>query len=170
MQIAVVKADNLCNGDSKGKFKLTVTGGTGPYLYSFNGSAYATVDSFTNLIANTYNYAVKDANNCVKSGTVSITQPSKIGLSTLIDSVKCFKQSTGQISINASGGTTPYQYAINSGVYGATNVFTGLIAGAYYVQIRDNNLCVKDTTVIISQPFPLGDGLVHKRLAGTVGP
>lgn len=149
MQISVNKTDNLCFGDAKGKFKLAVSGGTGSYLYSMNGGVYGPSDSLVNLIANTYSYSVKDSNNCIKTGSIIITQPSKLNINPIVDSVKCFKQNTGKISINASGGISPYTYSLNSGTFGSSNIFNNLIAGSYYLQFKDVNQCVKDTNVIV---------------------
>jgi gliding motility-associated-like protein len=157
MQISVFKSDNPCFADAKGKYKLSVINGTAPYLFSFNGGAYSSLDSQINLTVGTYNYAVKDANNCIKSGIVSITQPSKLAIATIIDSVKCFKINTGQILINASGGTPSYSYSVNSGGYTGANNFINLAAGNYYLQIKDANQCIKDTNVVLYS----SDSLYH---------
>jgi hypothetical protein len=160
MQISVLKSNNLCFGDAKGKFKLNVINGTAPYLYSYNGGTYTSIDSQVNLPVGTYSYSVKDDNGCIKSGTVTITQPPKLNISTIIDSVKCFKVNTGQILINANGGTPSYTYSLNSGAFIGSNSFSSLAAGNYYLQFKDANQCLKDTNVTVYSSDSLYHSLV----------
>ncbi len=55
----------------------------------------------------------------------------------------CFGDSKGVIDINATGGQPPYSYRINTGGgFKATDTFTNLPAGAYVVEIMDDNGCV----------------------------
>ena len=71
-----------CSGSSNGSITLTVTGGTQPYVYdySFNGGAFQSATSPTNLSSHTFtglaagNYVVRvsDANGCTP-GTAPVT-------------------------------------------------------------------------------------------------
>lgn len=147
MIITTQLTHNPCYGDSLGKVKLILSGGTSPYQYAFNGGTYASSDTLIGLKANTYNYSVRDANNCVKSKAFTITQPNQLFLNPKIDSVKCYGQTTGSIEIFGNGGTTPYQYKLNVQPFGSNKLFTNLAAGFYTISIRDNNLCRKDSVV-----------------------
>lgn len=138
---------NLCFKDSLGKVKFLISGGTSPYLISFNGSSSTSTDTFVKLPAGTYNYSIRDFNNCIKNGNVTITQPSPIISATTIDSVKCFKQSTGSVVVNPMGGTPGYLISFNGQAYAAPSSFFSLVAGFYNIKIRDANLCIKDTNV-----------------------
>jgi hypothetical protein len=53
------------------------------------------------------------------------------------------------VTVTASGGTAPYQYAINSGGFSADNVFDGLAPGTYTLRVKDNNSCEHSTSVTI---------------------
>jgi len=47
--------------------------------------------------------------------------------------------SDGTITIAATGGTTPYQYSKDGGsTWQSSNVFSGLAAGTYHVQVKDD--------------------------------
>jgi gliding motility-associated-like protein len=140
---------NLCYRDSLGKAKFNVTGGSSPYTYSFNNAAFSSFDSFINLPAGTYPYSVRDKNNCLKTGSVVITQPQSLISSIIIDSVRCFKQTTGSIQVNPSGGTPGYSISFNGQGYASTSLFASLAAGNYNIKIRDANQCIKDTNVIV---------------------
>lgn len=147
MTITTQLTHNPCFKDSLGKVKLSIIGGTAPYQFSFNSAAFSALDSFIKLPAGTYPYSVRDKNNCVKTNSVTITQPNPLFSSMVIDSVKCFKQNTGSIQVNPSGGSPGYLISFNGQAYAATSFFTALAAGNYNVKVRDANLCINDTNV-----------------------
>ena len=72
--------------------------------------------------------------------------------------VRCTGTGSGTITVTASGGTPGYTYAVDAGVYGSSNLITGLFAGIYTVHIKDAASCIKDTVVIITEPANLNIG------------
>jgi large repetitive protein len=67
--------------------------------------------------------------------------------------VLCFGNNTGEVIVEAAGGTSPYQFSIDGGVnFQATGVFSGLVAGAYTVSAKDANNCMIDIALNITQP------------------
>jgi len=65
--------------------------------------------------------------------------------------VTCFGNTTS-ITINATGGTAPYQYKIGSGSFGSSNVFSALAAGTYSFQVRDAAGTIFSLNATITQP------------------
>jgi len=60
----------------------------------------------------------------------------------------CIGVANGSITVsNPTGGSGTYQYQINSGAWQSSNVFNGLTAGTYTVQIRDANNITNQTTL-----------------------
>ena len=86
-----------CNTLTDGKASLTSSGGTSPYTYSWTGpSSYtSTSASLTGLAAGTYNYVVTDVNNCTKSGSATIVEPTAISISSSKTDVACKGGTTG---------------------------------------------------------------------------
>jgi gliding motility-associated-like protein len=64
----------------------------------------------------------------------------------------CAGTSTGAITAQGSGGTSPYQYRIGTGAYQASGTFTALAAGSHTVTVQDANLCTFDIPVVITEP------------------
>ncbi|GBL35165.1 hypothetical protein EMGBS15_07600 [Filimonas sp.] len=68
----------------------------------------------------------------------------------------CLGGSNGSITFAATGGTSPYQYALNSGTFNTTSTFTGLSTGSYTLHAKDNAGCFKDSIILLAQPNLLG--------------
>ncbi|MFT5385508.1 MAG: hypothetical protein ACI81W_002916, partial [Saprospiraceae bacterium] len=110
--------------------------------------------------------------------------PLVLELVTTID-VLCFGESTGAVTVLATGGTAPYTYAIDNGAYQNNNTFTGIAAGTHVVSAQDDLGTTIDIEVIINEPSPLilfldaqenvtcfgdGDGLVIVSATGGTSP
>lgn len=146
----------LCNGNATGSITITATGGVTPYTYAKDAGAYGATNAFNGLTAGTYTLHVKDANGCIKDTTITITQPTPLVIiSVNKNDANCNGSSDGVASLAATGGVTPYTFAIGSGSYGSSATFSGLVAGTYILHVRDANGCTKDTSVTIGQPTPI---------------
>src|SRR5207245_1266022 len=106
----------LCNGSGTGAITMSTTGGTLPLLYSWTGPAgfTAATQDLTNLAAGTYNLRVTDANNCVATASVSITEPGAITLAETHQNAAC-GLATGSVDITARRGSGPPSYSWDSG-------------------------------------------------------
>lgn len=91
------------------------------------------------------------------TGTVDIgVYIDNIEATASLTDITCDSKCDGQIVLNASGGSTPYQYSIDSGSsYQGGNTFNGQCAGSYDVLIQGSSGCVHDTTVVLNEPAPL---------------
>ncbi|MFN4286154.1 MAG: HYR domain-containing protein [Lacibacter sp.] len=96
-----------CATATDGQITVTASGGTGTLQYSINGgSSYQTANVFSNLAANTYLVRVKDANGCeFNAGSVTITAPPALSLSTTVTDVTCPEGTDGKVVLNVNGGT-----------------------------------------------------------------
>lgn len=68
-----------CFGEADGQVSVTATGGTQPYTYTLNGST-SNSGIFTALDSGTYTYIVDDANGCIDSADITITEPDAISV------------------------------------------------------------------------------------------
>lgn len=134
--------DILCYGEKKGSIFLSVEGGVEPYKYQWsNGSK---TKDLTDLPAESYSAMISDANGCLNSVSVDISQPNLLSLN--IDSlwtVKCCGDSSGAIFISVNGGVGPYKYQWSNGK--VSKDVTGLKMGQYSVVVTDANGCIVST-------------------------
>lgn len=155
LAIAPTLSNVLCNGGSSGSVAVVASGGTPAYTYAINTGSFGAASTFPGLAAGTYAIHVKDTNGCRRDTNVSITQPSILTLGYTLTQPLCNGAANGAISILGNGGTTPYQYALNTGVFGSAGTFSGLSAGSYVLHVMDANGCARDSSVLLLQPAAL---------------
>ncbi len=140
-EITGVSITNPGTTNDDGQIAITAEKGTQPYTYSINGTDYQESDTFTGLSEGTYSVYVKDANDSVDSieGIVlKATVPVIPRLTVLEVTHPTAQDGNGSITVAVEGGEAPYEYSIDGGEYQASPVFTGLSAGDYDINVRDN--------------------------------
>jgi gliding motility-associated-like protein len=133
----------LCFGGATGSATIQASGGTAPFTIQWNDPLSQTGNTATALTAGIYTATVTDANGCVASVQVQITQP-QAPLSTTIDpvqNVNCTGDATGQATVNITGGSGSYTIQWNDPAGQQTATASNLAAGTYTVTITDNNGC-----------------------------
>lgn len=150
----ITQTNVSCFGGSNGGASAIVNGGTPPYMYSWSAGNVNVPQVVTGLYAGTYTCSVTDANGCVSSKTVTITQPTQLNAITNSNNVKCFGTSTGTIAVSANGGTAPYTYLWP--VFPSTlAIVPNVPVGNYSVTVTDANGCTITQTVAVIQPTQL---------------
>ena len=149
---SVVDSNVTCNGFSDGGATVSATGGTGAYTYAWSNSA--TTASITGVVAGTYTVTVTDANGCTSTSIATITEPTPVVASTVVDSnVSCNGFSDGGATASATGGTGAYTYAWSNSA--TTASITGVVAGTYSVTVTDANGCTDSASINVTEPVSL---------------
>ncbi len=101
--------------------------------------------------ATTYRTKVTGSNGCSAwdSIQVAVNALPKIDLVS-VSNVKCFGNRTGSLSVNVSGGSSPYTYSWNNG--GTDSIISGLKAAGYTLTATDKNDCSASVTYSVTQP------------------
>ena len=135
-----------CYGAATGASTITTSGVSGPYTYSWTGSA-STSSVAANLAAGMYSVTVTAGGTCTATQTISVTQPSSLTASSTQTNATCV--TPGRASISVSGATPPYSFSWtpNGGGFSIAN---NLSAGTYTCTITDLNNCVNSHTLAIS--------------------
>ncbi len=143
-----VATDALCFGSTDGTIDVGVSGGTPGYTYAWSNGA-TTEDIIDG--AGTYTLVVTDFNGCTEQISDSIGQPvAPVQITTIIEDVLCFGQSTGGIESFVQGGTAPYSWAWSNGA--TTEEIDQLPAGVYTLTVTDDNGCTAFTGSVVGQP------------------
>jgi uncharacterized repeat protein (TIGR01451 family) len=147
------QTDVLCYGDSTGEIDLTVNGGTLDYTYLWSttdgGGLVIDTEDQSGLTAGTYEVLITDANGCTTTNSVIISEPDT-GLDVLILSqvnIEC--TGLGSVTLETTGGTSPYDYSLNGGTSQNSGIFNDLTEGDYVIIVTDMNGCTFTVSIFI---------------------
>lgn len=145
------------NNASDGKVTVTIQNGIPPYdvVLSQNGSQVATQINlplinntashiFPGLTVGTYDVTVTDSaspsSECKR--TVIISEPNVLNVSATGDTVSCFGENDGRVTVIVNGGTVPYVIEWKDSIgntVGTGMTINNLSPGTYTVTVTDNN-------------------------------
>jgi hypothetical protein len=109
--------------------------------YRLNAGTFQSSGTFSNLAAGTYTLTVRDAAGCEDSEQVVLSNPNAPTLTIASQSQPDCNSNNGGITLQANGGTSPFQYRQNTGSLQAAAVFSNLAPGTYNFTVRDANNC-----------------------------
>ena len=191
------KTDITCFGDNDGSIEISVSKGTGAYVYEWTLEGVVVnkndTTSLKNLGPGTYKLVLSDGCE-VKQFIYKIEEPELFTV-TLDEqlNILCFGDTTGKISVTVEGGTSPYNYEWKEGAntYNRDigNVFnkgnlSNIPIGKYVLTVTDANGCITTLETVLTQPEDLvvtfdktdlfcagvNDGTINVTASGGVSP
>lgn len=151
-----------CNGFSNGSIKINIQGGTPwqggafPYNIIWLNAATGGPDSTYLLSSGTYYVQTYDSLGCSFLDSITLSQPDSliISFSGFTNPLVC---NGGVTLINASitGGTGIYDLVWNTGNPEDTTYQVVVSAGTYTLTVTDENGCINQETITITEPNPL---------------
>lgn len=152
---------NLCFGQCLGSIGLEIFGGAMPYSFSWStGSSDDAVDQLCNGM---YTVTVQDnMGNSIIIDDLLIDSPPLLGSTNLATDETCIDLTNGTISIDAFGGTPPYNYFLDN--ITSNNLITDLEAGDYMYEVIDSFGCITSMLVSINGVSPLLLDVTHQNI------
>ncbi len=141
--IAIVANTSDATRSPNGTITLAVTGGVGPYTYTWSGQAVnPTSKDQVGLCPGTYSVVVKDNVGCQATKTVVIAGECSTPMNFVVTTMPagCPGQNLGKIDLTVEGGASPYTYVWKNtagDIIGRDRVLTGLTAGTYSIVVTD---------------------------------
>ena len=139
--LATSPTDETC-GNANGSIDLTVSGGTGPFMYAWSNGLMT--EDISGLGAGTFSVTVTDANGCTATATETVGNIAGPTLAVVpVDATDC-NSNDGSINLTVSGGTMPYSYDWDIDGFGDNDDVEdpgSLPSGTYMVIVTDNNGC-----------------------------
>lgn len=150
---AVTSVTNIaCKGVLTGAASA-LSAGTSPFKYSWSTIPAKTTQTITGLATGIYTVTITDANNCIKTVTAQVTEPT----SYLVTQISTFTNAGcngGSATATTTGGVSPYSYNWLPGSYSSPSV-SGLAPGSYSVVVSDNVSCTASANVVINAVPPI---------------
>ena len=147
-----------CAGECDGSIDITVNGGVSPFTFAWTGPDEFTAETedVMGLCAGTYALTIIDAVGCEYSNAYTLMEPTPVELvvTGTVD-LLCTGVETGEASVQASGGCSPYTYSWSHSTSVTGPVAIDLASGTYDVSVTDQNGCSNDgtVTIIINDPI-----------------
>lgn len=140
-----------CFGEANGGISLVVNNPNGAVNYAWSDPSIGNVQNPTGLSAGMYQVTVTDAENCVTTASIEVTQPDTLVAATLApNDVSCNGGSNGSATVTEMGGTPGYSYLWNNGAMVPDP--SGLEPGVYTVVVTDANGCTAEAATTVSEP------------------
>ena len=133
-----------CNGDSA-YVTVTASGGTAPYTGTGRFAKASGTHTFT----------ITDSNGVVRTSTITITQPIAINATISSGFISVAGGTTSITISNITGGTSPYSFSLNGGVFQTGNIFSNVPAGTHNVVVIDFKGCRITKTIVIAKPIQI---------------
>ncbi|MEQ1746048.1 MAG: FG-GAP-like repeat-containing protein [Saprospiraceae bacterium] len=145
--------DATCFGANNGSASVAPLGGGPVAAYAWSNGASGPAQ--TNLNPGTYTLTVTyGGGQCTLEFVFGIGQPpALLAGNEQVVNVLCHGDATGSVSVEALGGTAPYQFAWPGGQTGAA--LQAVPAGTYALTLTDANGCVHVEQYAIGQPNAL---------------
>ena len=145
-----------CFDGRNGAIDVTLKGGEPPLIYEWSNGEQT--EDLRDIPSGVYQLTVTDANNCsIALPAIEISQPAaEIRTAAIIQNVRCAGENTGTLTVSAVGGSPPYLYSWKFEDTFLSGENSGnldsLIAGRYYLIIRDTNKCIQMDSFLITEP------------------
>jgi len=157
----IIGNDISCAGYCDGDATVFVGGGNYSYSWLYNGAVIPEYSSITdNSCAGTYTVDVTDANGCIETASVTISEPQPLNITTNIIDVSCNGECDGSATVSLNGGTAPFSYSWSHLPNLSSPTATGLCAGSYTVDVTDVNGCTASATISVTEPGQIINGII----------
>jgi endonuclease I/chitodextrinase/endonuclease/exonuclease/phosphatase family metal-dependent hydrolase len=136
-----------CKGEENGTAMVAVSGGIGPYIYSWSNGA--TTSTASGLTAGQYNVIITDVLNNKLTATVTITEPTLLSIPSSATATVYYgytKNACTTLSAgNITGGVLPYTYKWSNGATTQSIAVCPTTTTIYTLVVTDANGCVSAT-------------------------
>ncbi len=149
---------NTANGGnhSNGSIATVVSGGTGTDTYLWSNASVSANPA--GLTIGTYSVTVTDGHSCTTTASVTVGQPTALGITatatnTYCNTVNGGNHANGSIATVVIGGTGADTYLWSNASASANP--TGLTIGTYSVTVTDAHSCTTTGSTVVGQPAAL---------------
>jgi gliding motility-associated-like protein len=109
----------------------------------------------TGMAAGIYSVTVRDFRGCSVNLSVTVTEPLLFSVTAKADSVRCFGETNGVVTLTTVNGAPPFSYSWSNPSIGNQPIATNLGVGSYVATVTDSRGCTATTGAVVSTPAVL---------------
>lgn len=151
LQLSLTATEVSCGGISDGTVTSTSSGGVLPYTYSWNTGQSG--PALSGLNGGMYTLHLTDAHGCILSRSATVTAPGALSASATVKDPVCYGYSDGAITLDITGGRTPYSFEWSNGA--DSKDLSAIPAGDYSLFLRDRTGCLITYQYTLTDPAEL---------------
>jgi gliding motility-associated-like protein len=152
LTVTISPTNPKCFGAANGFGIAAALGGTPGYTYTWAGGNGNTGTS-NQIGAGNYGLSVKDGNGCVVTSSMALVNPPAMVTSITFTNVTCFNACNATAIASSTNGIGAVSYIWTGGASPVSSqTLTGGCAGSYTVLATDQNSCIANAQVNITQP------------------
>tara|TARA_B110000046_G_scaffold106737_1_gene114155 strand:+ start:6081 stop:15593 length:9513 start_codon:yes stop_codon:yes gene_type:complete len=140
--------DISCNGDCDGQVFINTRGGDILYTYSWDDPNNQSQIPAARLCAGNYTVTAIDANGCVATTSITLTDPAPLAVSASNTNLVCSSDCNATAISIVNGGNPPYTYSWSGGQSIANP--TDLCFGINVLTVIDARSCSVTDTILVS--------------------
>jgi len=141
-----------CFGFAEGEITATVSGGQGPFSYSWNNGQTSAIAS--GLGAGMQVLTVSDRSGCSVKDSLELLQPDTLRVQvSILDEISCYGASDANILGTPTGGTAPYTYRWSTN--DRSPQLNGIGSGSYGLVLNDSEGCIALDSIALLEPDSL---------------
>lgn len=144
-----------CYDDTDGTVEVSVSNGYPNYDIDWylGPNLVGSGPALSGLGGGTYKASITDSEGCIRSVTVSVTEPPKLNVKLTRTNVTCFGADNGSIANLTTGGVGGYTFAWSDGSTDQSRLNLG--PAIYTVTATDANGCAKSAQAEVKEPKEL---------------
>jgi gliding motility-associated-like protein len=142
-----------CSGSKDGRIELTFSGGTPPYILTWEHGGTDALAS--GLGVGTYRVRVTDQAGCTQVAEYRLLPipPLNLQTTTTLQATQVPLQISALLQAQIAGGTPPYTYRWSTGQ--STSQITVAQSGVYLLVVKDSRGCTQEGEVAVTVPLPM---------------
>jgi gliding motility-associated-like protein len=159
LDVTLQQVEKSCAGLKNSAAVVDVNGGVSPYQYQWNDANKSTSKQITKIAKGNYTVTITDANKCIVSKSITVTEYDSIIANLVFVRPKCFGDANGQIGISVlkggsgNGDLSLYTYYWDTKPFQDKPAATDLLGDrTYTVSINDNVGCKGVAKIFLPQP------------------
>ncbi len=147
LELSIETAAPIACQGATGALNAVVSGGKGPFTYTWSNGA--SEPQASGLAAGAYELTITDAQGTTAQAEATLTAPAALTAQAIAEQPASTNNADGIARVSGSGGTPTYGYAWSSGA--STAEAANLAPGDYTVTVTDANGCTAEAKVSITE-------------------